>query len=67
MTARNEIRMAIFLVVGIAFACVGLFSGTIRINKAEPLKGYKLLLFRVLLVALGINGIIIAFEIYNGH
>jgi hypothetical protein len=67
MTVRNEIRMAIALIAGIGLICGGLFSKTIDMRGIKPLKPYQILLFRVFLVALGINGIVMAFEIYNGH
>jgi hypothetical protein len=67
MTARNEIRMAIALFAGIGLICGGLFSKTFDFRGIRPLTPYQVLLFRVFLVGLGINGIFMAYEIYNGH
>jgi hypothetical protein len=65
MTGRNQIGMLVFLVVGVAFVCIGLFSRAIpaRDNKPLVLKWYH----RIFAVIIGVNAIIIALYIGWGH
>ncbi len=65
MITRNEVKMVVFAIVGIAFISAGLFSQTINAGAGKPyrLKWYH----RVFAIVIGINSIIIAIRLYGQH
>lgn len=63
MTSHDELAVVMFSIGGVVFLCAGLLGVKVQIKGSKP---YQQTLFRLLLIAVGINLIIVAYHAYRG-